>query len=90
MCRNIGRIPGFAGDRAIRFNSSAPAGLPVFPLLSLARAKNGILAVFHLRVLQSKTQEIVDAGILPLRLLRKQLAAPAAALFSTESGAHLW
>jgi hypothetical protein len=28
-----------ASDRAIRFNSSAPSGLPVFPLLSLARTK---------------------------------------------------
>jgi hypothetical protein len=34
-----GRIPACGGDWAIRSNSSAPSGLPVFPLLSLARAK---------------------------------------------------
>jgi hypothetical protein len=35
---DYGRIPARGGDRAIRSNSSArPGGLPVFPLLSLAR-----------------------------------------------------
>jgi hypothetical protein len=59
------------GDRAIRSNSSAPAGLPVFPLLSLALPKIAIHGNFGLWVLQSKTQEVVAAGLLPARLRRQ-------------------
>jgi hypothetical protein len=40
------------------------------PLQSLALLKNGIHAVFELWVLQGKTQETADAGLLPARLRR--------------------
>jgi hypothetical protein len=53
-------------------------GLPVFPLLSLARAKNSIHAVFRLRFFASqKPRNLLTPASMPLRLLRKQLAAPA-------------
>jgi hypothetical protein len=47
--------PG-AGNRAIRSNSSqtAPRFAPVFPLLSLARLKNGVLPFFSFEFLRSK------------------------------------
>jgi hypothetical protein len=52
----FGRISGFAPEtglwNALAFqcsNSSAPSGLPVFPLQSLALLKNGIQAIFEQR-----------------------------------------
>jgi hypothetical protein len=44
------------------------------------RAHSGIPAIFELWLLLRKSQGNVDAGLLPLRLLRKQLAAPAIAI----------
>jgi hypothetical protein len=65
-----------AADRAIRYNSSTPpkgacailatpfGGSAVFPLLSLARTKNGILAVFRLQVFASQKPGIsIHAGL---------------------------
>jgi hypothetical protein len=39
----LGAFPArSAGNRAFRSNSSAPSGLPVFPLQSLARSRAGV------------------------------------------------
>jgi hypothetical protein len=51
-------------------------GLPVFPLLSLARAKNGIHAVFHLRVCFATPRNLFTPASLPVRLRRHMASMP--------------